>query len=704
LSGAKNFTFAENESVTISLNISDPDGDSVVVSRGTAEDNQFFSLVGDEIRSNQTFNFELPEDADTNNIYVQTIILNDGKSSVSERITIEITDIEEAPTCTSPSEFNLDENVGGVIFTFTGQDPDIGDDELAVVENFSSSDSRFQNAFSLNSETGELTLNTPLDAEAYDEPIIFDVSADYRTQELSDKCVTQITLIDLPARVSSGILFNDNYKKVKGLPDLDGDQIGEFWIPDEPDFSGNSPVRGTLIYGRTFLDALGTAGAANLNVSDLGNSDQLQIEVTFDRGSSNAYAASVERISDVDGDGLADLLIAADEPTNNVDDKKRRVWAYILYSKTIAENTTGELNLNTLQADQGLTLTGPGDLTQGTAFYLTANLNSTVGDEIVISLIGAMGSDEEFKSSLYVIDGQALRSANANIDFDLDPYTKIFTEPLNANSDLSLGVIGSIGDLEGDGAEELILSTVGSVSLVSSTNLNAASNGTLENLNPLILDLENSSSKIFAEANIDKDGIPELLLSYGNGFKERRAVLVFGSALSPILSSDSKVRISEPDLNAGDFINISSTGGAGGVEEQIQFKNVGDLDGDDRDEVAFTLTNNPGLFDGALYIIRGSALENLSTSTLNVDEFTAAQGTRITGLRYVFPHLSTNITLTPDIDQDGLADFYINSNRRAVANPPGRGAILKSSDISDALENNQIDVDVNKLLFDETPL
>ena len=87
----------------------------------------------------------------------------------------------------------------------------------------------------------------------------------------------------------------------------------------------------------------------------------------------------------------------------------------------------------------------------------------------------------------------------------------------------------------------------------------------------------------------------------------------------------------------------------------------------------------------------------------DVDNFTAARGTQLVSVPFLFTSMSTQLTLSPDIGGDGLEDFYLTSNQRLADDPAGIAIIVKSSDVTAALNANQVEVDIERLFFDETP-
>ncbi len=698
-------TFPENSDVTFVLTVDDADGDTVTVTIGNSSDGQFFTLDtgSGEIRSTQPFDFEAPQDADQDNVYVQTVTLDDGTVSVDREVRVIISNVDEPPVCDIIADVNVDENVSGAIATLSGTDPDAGDDDIAVFADLSVSDTRVENAIAIDSVTGEVSLVEALDAEAFEDDFTFTVLALYRTNGLFDQCAVNIVLNDLPARVTSGVLFDDNLKNVQRLPDLDANGVADFWMGDVVDAGANEPATGSLVFGETFMAELAATGAAEFSVAALGPTQRIRLTATISLGLGNATSLTVRGISDLDGDGTDDLVVIATQPPNDGLDPTRRPWGFVVYAATIAANSSGAIDLNTLTPAEGFSLTGPVDFNGGNASYVIADLDGVAGDELAIALPEALGIGSE-AGRLYIIDGVTLAATSGNLDFDLAATTRVFEGSIDIDALPIIGRISAIADLDADGAAELAMQSGANVALLPSTNTIASTGGSIDSLNALILDLEGDAAGELGQADVDGDASPDLLLARGDGSANtRQAAVLFGQALAPILNTNSTVAVNDTSFGVGDYIELTSSGRGGG-QDPVRLRGIGDLDDDGRDELVLGLLEDASLEPGVLYIIRGAALANLMATGFNVDNFTAADGVRIGSVPFRFTSLSTALALTPDIDGDGLDDFYLTSNLRLADDPPGIGIILKSSDVNAALTANESDIDIESLYFDETPV
>lgn len=705
LTGETSPSFFENSDISFVLGVDDPDGDTVTVTLGNSPDGQFFTLNTEtgEIRGTQQFDFENPQDEDGDNVYVQTLTLDDGTVTVSATVSVAIVNEDEAPQCDPLSDFSIDENTTGVVVTISGTDPDAGDDENAVVEDLfvDGNGENLIDFFELN-PNGDVTQTVPLDAEAYEPNFSFTISANYRTGSLSDRCSVNISLNDLPARVTSGLLISENLKDAVSLSDLNGDGSGEFWLPDPEDRSGASPITGTLIFGQSLADSLGGNNGAQLSLADLTDTQKIDISVVFDTGSGNARSATVTTISDIDGDGVDDLFVGSSNPPNDGIDPTRRPWGYVVYASTIANVTNGVLDINALSATEALTFTGPVDFNGGSASYVVTNLDGIAGDEIAISLPGAIGPGSS-SGAFYVIDGADFASASGNYDFDQSSSTRFFEGSFDIDAEFQIGNIEATGDLNADGLPELLMQS-GRLAIIPSANLIGSSGGFIDDLRPLLLGLEGDPARLIGDADIDGDSVSDILVTRNNSASaSAQASVVFGDALAPIVDSNQTVALNDTNFGANDFVNLTSSG-SGSSQDPIRLNGLGDLDGDGLEEVAFSYRQSAVNNDqGLIHIVKGSALSSLGANQFNFDNFTANEGTRLGTVPFEFVSISTELARTPDIDGDGIEEFYMTSNQFVQGDPEGRALIVKSSDVIAALTAGQLDVDLKDLFFNETP-
>ena len=68
--------------------------------------------------------FELPRDANQNNIYEITVSVSDGNLSAVVDVTVTVTNVNEAPTVTGPAAVDYAENSSRAVATYTAANPE----------------------------------------------------------------------------------------------------------------------------------------------------------------------------------------------------------------------------------------------------------------------------------------------------------------------------------------------------------------------------------------------------------------------------------------------------------------------------------------------------------------------------------------------------------------------------------------------------
>ena len=149
ISSSTTFSSAENQTAIGTVTATDADGDSLT-----------YSISGSEITisSSGVLTFATAPDYETKTSYTATVTVSDGTDSVTQSITVSITDVDEAPTITSSSTFTIAENqtsVGSV----TATDPENQSLTYAIYSLPAPLAGEQYSGGSINSSTGAITLN-----------------------------------------------------------------------------------------------------------------------------------------------------------------------------------------------------------------------------------------------------------------------------------------------------------------------------------------------------------------------------------------------------------------------------------------------------------------------------------------------------------------------------------------------------------------
>ncbi len=182
------FSAAENQTAIGTVTASDAEGDEVT-----------FTISGDElaITSAGVLTFVSAPDYETKDAYTATVTASDGTNSTTQSITVNVTDVNEAPAFTSPVTFSAAENQTA-IGTVAASDVD-GD---TITYSISGSD------ITINSSSGVITFASAPDYEtktSYTATVTASDGTNTTTQDIS-VAVTNIRegLIDYTYKITNG--------------------------------------------------------------------------------------------------------------------------------------------------------------------------------------------------------------------------------------------------------------------------------------------------------------------------------------------------------------------------------------------------------------------------------------------------------------------------------------------------------------------
>jgi hypothetical protein len=347
-------------------------------------------------------------------------------------------------------------------------------------------------------------------------------------------------------RPSSSIAESSKTKTigfVKGglasLGDLDGDGITDLAAGDSLGGSGRVHVH--------FMNANGTVKSTQQIASQIGGGPVLTV--------GDYFGSSLASLGDLNGDGITDLLVGArGDSTSGFDTGA----VYVLFL-----NTNG-----TVKASQKIaTGIGGGPVLPNNAYFgwSVAALGDLDGDGITEIAVGARGKDEVY---LFFLNANGTARSNRLI---------------NVGGEWAGSALGSLGDMNGDGVNDLAVGSSRDDS--SGSNRGAVSilfmnpNGTVKSSQkiasgtaggPVLPDTAAFGSAIASLGDIDGDGVSDIIVG---------ADLVnFGTGATYVLlmNSNGTVKASQTiGSNAGGGPPVSKYGGFGG-----SLASLGDLDGD----------------------------------------------------------------------------------------------------------------------------
>ena len=172
---SNSFDVPENTTAITTIAASDADGDELSFALITTSDSSHFTLdpTSGILAFAQAPDFDSPQDSDTDNIYQLDLSAADGSHTTTQAITIEVTNVDEAPQFASASDtIEVSENTVTTIYTAAASD----DDGDAITYALSGTDSAH---LILDSATGDLSFSA---SPNYEIPQDHDGSNDYQLE------------------------------------------------------------------------------------------------------------------------------------------------------------------------------------------------------------------------------------------------------------------------------------------------------------------------------------------------------------------------------------------------------------------------------------------------------------------------------------------------------------------------------------------
>ena len=225
---------------------------------------------------------------------------------------------------------------------------------------------------------------------------------------------------------------------VSSAGDVNGDGFDDVII-GAPDADNNDPATGSsyVVFGKASrFDAV-------MNLSDLSGDNGFRLDGTIRFGNSGQ---SVSNAGDVNGDGYDDLIIGAPR-ANSMGSFTEDGSSYVVFGKASGFNAA--MNLSALDGSDGFRLDGKFNARSGISVSTAADVNGDGFDDVII---GGYGSS-------YVVFGKmAGFDATMNL-LELDGSNGFRMK--GGAYDILAGSVSNAGDVNGDGFDDVIISTRG---------------------------------------------------------------------------------------------------------------------------------------------------------------------------------------------------------------------------------------------------
>ena len=452
---------------------------------------------------------------------------------------------------------------------------------------------------------------------------------------------------------------------VSGAGDINGDGIDDLIIgaiiadPNGQDNAGESYV------------VFGNAGGfkANVELSELNGNNGFVI-AGVNQGDRSGL--SVSDAGDVNGDGIDDVIIGADnaDPNNN----NNAGSSYVVFGS--ANGFTNQLDLSTLNGNNGFVIEGvnSNDLS-GSSVSSAGDVNGDGIDDVIIGARNADPNNNSNAGASYVVFGSA-NGFDANVELsDLDGNNGFVIAGVN-QSDLSGFSVSSAGDVNGDGIDDLI---IGARNADPNNNSNAgesyvvfgSANGftnqldlsTLNGNNGFVIEGVNSGdlsgSSVSSAGDVNGDGIDDIIIGARNADPNNNSnagasYVVFGSTTN----FSANLELADLDGNNGFVIEGVSSGDRSG----FSVSSAGDVNGDGRDDLIIGANNadpNNNSNAGESYVVFGT--NTGFDNQLELAELDGNNGLVIQGIN-PNDYSGSSVSSAGDLNGDGLDDLIIGTD------------------------------------------
>ena len=399
--------------------------------------------------------------------------------------------------------------------------------------------------------------------------------------------------------------------------------------------------------------------------------------------SSSQFGRSIASAGDINGDGIGDFIVGARIFTYTGPDAARKGAAYVVFGQAGGfdpASLTGEA-LRNGDGSLGFVIQGTGSFSDdipsaqmGASVAPAGDFNGDGLDDVIVAALetqnpNAPAGISDSRGAAYIIFGSedgfpALITPNT----DLDGNNGVMIVPRVFNGETpGLWAVSGVGDINGDGLDEVLLGTFKADPGADYSYQGAAYVVFGNDTPPALIDLQNEDPavaltilgdptaryfgrRVAGLGDINGDGVPDfgVISEYADDYAGRAYVL-FGQAAgwdAPITVSDNL----DPSLGFAIAGEASDNYlGRGGLSP------AGDINSDGIDDFMVGASSNGSDYEGAAYVLFGQ--ETWNVPLIEVGALPAADGLKFVGESYSYSGRSHGAL--GDFNGDGVDDIVI---------------------------------------------
>ncbi len=422
-------------------------------------------------------------------------------------------------------------------------------------------------------------------------------------------------------QISGAAVDDFTGKMVAAIGDMNGDGIVDFML-SAAGLDGNVANSGGayVIFGRT------SGFPSNLNVSALNGTNGFRISgeaLTYAStgGTGNAISAA----GDVNGDGIADLIIGSPAATPN-GASSGAAWVLFGRNTAVAGAFASTVDLTNLNGADGFQINGVGAQTSGGGTVSAAgDVNGDGLDDLLFTAYRT-ATNGALSGTTYVVFGRDTAVSGtfaANLELSSLNGTNGFRIQGAAAGEYSGFAASAAGDINHDGIDDLLIGALSS----DAAGANAGAAYVVYGKNTAV-------SGAFA-ADVQLSG-----LNGANGFRMT-------------------------GVNADDAAGVSVAA-------------AGDINGDGIDDIAIGAhaSDNGGDYAGSTYVVfgRNTAVAGAFAASFSLSSLNGANGFRLDGLERDYS--GRTVSAAGDVNGDGIDDLLIGAYRSDATALYAGGAYL----------------------------